>query len=198
MSSDASALSSVVCKWMYVDTRDTREIRDMRHERDKRDERREMRDERHERCSCIYPFFCCLQVDVCNVLRYIHISPTHTIRAVCLYAHTHRRNTLKHRHTHTQTQTNTHSNTQSQRMSHTRDSTRLFELLRLHATHCNTLQHSVTLCNSLQLSATVCTTLQHTATLGPHATYVYPLPLASLRRIDKFDFFFNLRVFIKE
>jgi len=32
MCTDASALSSLVCKWMYVDTRDTRKIRDMRHE----------------------------------------------------------------------------------------------------------------------------------------------------------------------
>jgi len=139
-------------------------------------------------CKWIYVLYC---------VTYISHPPTRFERCVCMLTHADV-NTLKHRHTHTQTQTSTHSNTQSQRMSHTRDSIRLFELLRLHATHCNTLQHSATLCNSLQLSATFCTTLQHTATLGPHATYVHPLPLASLRRIDKFDFFFNLRVFIKE
>mmetsp|Transcript_2624 Transcript_2624/g.3732 ORF Transcript_2624/g.3732 Transcript_2624/m.3732 type:complete len:90 (+) Transcript_2624:493-762(+) len=59
-------------------------------------------------------------------------------------------------------------------MSHTRDSTRLFESLRLHATHCNTLQHSVTLCNTLQLSATLCNSLQLSA---PHCNTLQHLVL---------------------
>ena len=66
---------------------------------------------------------------------------THTIRAVCL----------------------SYSNTQSPRMSHTRDSTRLFESLRPHTMHCNTMQISATLCNTLQRSATLCNSLQLSA-----------------------------------
>ena len=59
------------------------ETREMRDKRDMREERQE----RQERCSCIYPFFSCLQVDRCFVLRYIH---THC-------------NTLQHTATHCNT-----------------------------------------------------------------------------------------------
>ena len=56
-------------------------------------------------------------------------------------------------------------------------------LLRLHATHCNTLQHTTTQCNTLQHIATHCMILQHTAThchTPPH-TAVYDLSPASPR-----------------
>ena len=106
MSSDASALSSVVCKWMYVDTSDTREIRDMRHERQETGDRIDTRDAHKYNLSSVV----CKWIYVLYCVTYISLPPTRFERCVCMPTHTDV-NTLKHRHKHTQTQTKTHSNT---------------------------------------------------------------------------------------